>query len=119
MGFGRLVAAPRFMMLASFGGTSVLNYAFGLFMGWLLLPGDFGWLAFAQTILLVAGLVLQSGFSLALARAVANESGKMDSLVRGALVANLALGSAMGVAILALYVFGPLRAGLETAHVAV
>src|SRR5215203_7555560 len=107
MGFGRLVAAPRFMMLASFGGTSVLNYAFGLILGWLLLPGDFGWLAFAQTMLLVAGMVLQSGFSLALTRAVANSGGdRRDALVRGALVANLAFATVMGATVATLYVLG-------------
>ena len=120
MALGRLVAAPRFVMLASFGGTSVLNYGFSLVMGWLLLPGDFGWLAFAQTIILVAGLVLQSGFSLALARALANSgSQRREALVRGAFVANLVLATAMGVAVVALYALGPLRPGLETGTVAV
>jgi len=116
----RLVVTPRLVMLASFGGTSVLNYAFGLIMGWLLLPGDFGWLAFAQTLLLVAGLLLQSGFSLALARSVANTGGhRRDALVRGALVANLLLAIAMGLAVIALYVLGPLGPGLETGTMAV
>ncbi len=106
-------------MLASFGGTSLLNYAFGLIMGWLLLPGDFGWLAFAQTMLLVAGLMLQSGFSWALARAVANsgDDGR-DALVRGAFVANLALATAMSLTVVALYLLGPLKPGLETGTVA-
>ncbi|MGI8910326.1 MAG: oligosaccharide flippase family protein [Rubrobacteraceae bacterium] len=111
----RVKAPPRFVMLASFGGTSVLNYAFGLIMGWLLLPGDFGWLAFAQTILLFTGLVLQSGFSWSLARAVANaERSRRDALVRGALVANLALAAVVGAAVVTLFALGPLRPGLET-----
>jgi O-antigen/teichoic acid export membrane protein len=116
---GRFVVTPRFVMLSSFGGTSLLNYAFGLILGWLLLPGDFGWLAFAQTMLLVAGMVLQSGFSLALARAITNSGGdRRDALVRGALVANLALATAMGATVVALYILGPLKPGLETAMVA-
>ena len=115
----RMVVTPRTVMLASFGGTSLLNYGFGLIMGWLLLPGDFGWLAFAQTLLLVAGLLLQSGFSLALARAVANSGDhRRGALVRGALVANLLLATAMGLAVVALYVLGPLKPGLETGTVA-
>jgi O-antigen/teichoic acid export membrane protein len=120
MGLSRFVVTPRFIMLVAFGGTSLLNYAFGLIMGWLLLPGDFGWLAFAQTMLLVAGLVLQSGLSLALARAVAtSDDYRRDALVRGALVANLLLATAMGLVVVALYVLGPLRPGLETGTVAV
>jgi O-antigen/teichoic acid export membrane protein len=113
------VVTPRLVMLSSFGGTSLLNYAFGLILGWLLLPGDFGWLAFAQTMLLVAGMVLQSGFSLALARAVANSGGdRRDALVRGALAANLAFATVMGATVAALYVLGPLKPGLETGTVA-
>ncbi len=106
-------------MLVSFGGTSVLNYGFSLIMGWLLLPGDFGWLAFAQAVILVAGLVLQQGFTWSLARAVANADGlKRDALVRGALVANLLLALAMGTTVACLFAAGPLRSGLETGAVA-
>lgn len=119
MGRSHPALTPRFIMLVTFGGTSLLNYAFGLIMGWLLLPGDFGWLAFAQTMLLIAGLVLQSGFSLALARAIANSGGhRRDALVRGALAANLLLATAMGLTVVTLYVVGPLRQGLETGTVA-
>lgn len=110
---------PRFVMLASFGGTSVLNYGFSLIMGWLLLPGDFGWLAFAQAVILVAGLVLQQGFTWSLARAVANaEGGDRGPLVRGALVANLVLAVSMGTVVAGLFAAGPLRSGLETGAVA-
>lgn len=116
---GRFAVPPRFVMLASFGGTSVLNYAFGLVMGWLLLPGDFGWLAFAQSILLVGGLVLQSGFSWSLARAVANSDGvERDALVRGAFVANFVLATVLGMAVGSLFFLGPLKPGLETGTVA-
>ena len=106
---------PRLVMLSAFGGTSVLNYAFGLIMGWLLLPGDFGWLAFAQTILLISGLMLQSGFSWSLARAVANaEGGRRDALVRGTLLANCSFAVALGAVVVASFALGPLRVGLET-----
>ena len=106
-------------MLASFGGTSVLNYGFSLVMGWLLLPGDFGWLAFVQATILVGGLVLQQGFTWSLARSVANANGsKRDALVRGTLVTNLVLALAMGTALACLFAAGPLRPGLETGVVA-
>ncbi|MBA2714164.1 MAG: oligosaccharide flippase family protein [Rubrobacteraceae bacterium] len=112
-------APPRLVMLISFGGTSVLNYGFSLIMGWLLLPGDFGWLAFAQAVILVAGLVLQQGFTWSLARAVANADGPdRDALVRGALVANLVLAITMGSIVAGLFAAGPLRPGLETGAVA-
>lgn len=106
-------------MLASFGGTSVLNYGFSLIMGWLLLPGDFGWLAFAQAVILVAGLVLQQGVTWSLARAVANaDRPTQGALVRGALLANLAIALTLGAAVALLFAAGPLRSGLETASVA-
>jgi O-antigen/teichoic acid export membrane protein len=89
-------------------------------MGWLLLPGDFGLLAFAQTILLVAGLVLQSGFPWSLAREVAKaDESETHGLVRGTIIANLTLASLMGSVLLMLFALGPLRAGLETTTVAV
>lgn len=106
---------PRLVMFGAFGGTSVLNYAFGLVMGWLLVPGDFGLLAFAQTILLVGGLVLQSGFPWSLARAVANvDTERRDALVRGALLANLALSALMSAVVVLGFAAGPLQAGLES-----
>lgn len=112
-------APARLVMLISFGGTSVLNYSFSLIMGWLLSPGDFGWLAFAQATILVAGLVLQQGFTWSLARAVANaDRARRDALVRGALVANLVLALTMGATVECLFTVGPLRAGLETGTVA-
>ena len=34
--------SPGFIMFVAFGGTALINYAFSLVMGRLLLPGDFG-----------------------------------------------------------------------------
>jgi O-antigen/teichoic acid export membrane protein len=102
-------------MLGTFGTTSVLNYGFALLMGWLLSPGDFGWLAFSQALLLVAGIVLQSGLVWSLTRAVANTTGdEQDSYVRGTMAANLILATLMGLAVAALFEAGPLRSGLES-----
>jgi O-antigen/teichoic acid export membrane protein len=97
------------------GITSILNYAFGLAMAWLLGPGDYGLLAFAQTMLLVGGLVLHSGFSWSLARAVvkANGPAERDALVRGVFLANLTLAAAMGAVLVVLFAVGPLRGGFE------
>lgn len=112
---GRYKPSPRLVLLVTFGGTSALNYAFGLAMGWLLAPGDYGLLAFTQALLLVGGMVLQSGFTWSLARAVVKAGGprERDALVRGALVANLALAVAMGAILVALFAAGPLRDGFE------
>lgn len=104
----------RAVLLISFAATSTLNYLFGLLMGWLLAPGDFGLLAFTQTLLLVAGIVLNAGFAAALAVAlVTAPAPARPALVRGALVCNLLLALALGVLLLALFALGPLRAGFE------
>lgn len=118
---GRRELSPRAVMLAAFGVTSALNYAFGFAMGWLLSPGDYGLLAFAQSVLLVGGLVLQSGFSWSLARGVVNAEGpgERDALVRGSLLANLILGVALGGVLILLFFAGPLRGGFERWSVAV
>jgi O-antigen/teichoic acid export membrane protein len=118
---GRYKPSPRLVLFAAFGGTSILNYAFGLAMAWLLVPGDYGLLAFAQTTLLVGGLVLNSGFSLSLARAVAkvDEPRERDALVRGTFLANLVLAAAMSAALVALFAAGPLRDGFERWSVAI
>lgn len=114
----RFKIPPRLLLLGSFGGASVLNYAFGLVMGWLLLPGDFGWLAFAQTLLLVGGLVLQSSFPWSLAKSMVGATKtRRGMLIRGALAANLALAVTAGVAIAVLFALGPLQPGLETVTV--
>jgi O-antigen/teichoic acid export membrane protein len=103
-------------MLIMVGGTSILNYAFGLAMGWLLGPGDYGLLAFSQALLLMGGMVLHSGFSWSLARAVVNAEGpeERDALVRGTLLANLAFALALGAVLVLLFAAGPLRSGFES-----
>jgi O-antigen/teichoic acid export membrane protein len=117
----RYKPSPRLILLVTFGGTSTLNYAFGLAMGWLLDPGDYGLLAFAQAWLLVAGMVLSWGFASSLARAVAKATGphKRDALVRGALLANFTVATTIGAILLALFAAGPLRGGFEGWPVAV
>lgn len=112
---GRLKPSPRLLLLLAFGGTSALNYAFGLAMGWLLGPGDYGLLAFAQTLLLIGGMVTNYAFSLSLARSVVKAKGpaERDALVRGTLLANLAISVAIAAVLVALFAAGPLRDGFE------
>jgi O-antigen/teichoic acid export membrane protein len=105
--------AGRSLTIA-FAATSALNYGFSLAMGWLLLPGDFGTLAFAQTVILVVGLVLQGGFPWSLARSMVLGDAPVGELVRGAVMANAALGLAVGAALMALFWAGPLSSGFET-----
>ncbi len=109
------ILPPRLVMLMSFSCMSIVNYAFGLTAGWLLVPGDFGLLAFAQTILTIAGLILNSGFAWPLTAALIRSNGSQRaSLVRGAVTANLLLALAISVAIILLFAWGPLKPGLET-----
>jgi O-antigen/teichoic acid export membrane protein len=112
----RRIALPtRLIMFMSFAGTSLVNYIFGLAAGWLLMPGDFGLLAFAQTILLICGLILNSGFSWSLALALTGvDRTRQAALVRGASIANLLLACATSGLIFLLFGLGPLRLGLES-----
>jgi O-antigen/teichoic acid export membrane protein len=105
----------RLIMFMAFAGMSAINYAFGLAAGWLLLPGDFGLLAFAQTLLTIAGLVLNSGFVWSLTAALVDSSAaRRAALVRGAVVANLLLALVMSAVLILLFQMGWLRAGLES-----
>lgn len=115
---GRALGAPRVVMVAAFGGASAINYAFGLVMAWLLLPGDFGLLAFAQTMLLIGGLVLNSGITWSLARDAATvDHARRAALTRGALLANLLLALALSAAVMVLFARGPLEGALESGAV--
>lgn len=117
----RYKPSPRLILFATFGVTSVLNYAFALLMGWLLAPGAYGLLAFAQAVLLVGAMILHSGFTWSLTRAVVKTNGPhaRDAFVRGALLGNLLLATAIGVILVALFAAGPLRGGFERWHVAI
>lgn len=106
--------SPRTLLLAASAATSVLNYAFGLAAGWLLLPDDFGLLAFAQTVLLIAGLILNAGFPWSLTAAIVRaEQVERAALVRGTLVSNLVLALVFSNLVLILFALGPLRHGFE------
>ena len=109
----------RLALTLSFGAGSVLNYVFSLALGWLLIPGDFGVVAFAQTLILVGGILLSSGVPWALARTMATvPETDHPALVRGALLVNGAVGGLSGALVLGLFALGPLEPGLETWPVA-
>ncbi len=106
---------PRAVVLGAFASTSVINYAFSLIMGHLLAPGDFGLLAFAQTVLLIGGLVVNSGFAWSLTKALVGvAAAERGRLARGALLANLVLAGTLSAGLIALFALGPLRGGLES-----
>ncbi|WP_291423292.1 oligosaccharide flippase family protein [Deinococcus sp.] len=116
--FGPDQSGGRVAMVAAFGASSVANYAFSLLMGRLLLPGDFGQLAFVQTLLLIAGLVLESGVPWALARVLVDAGpAQRRRLIRGAAVSNLGIGLLMALALVGLFLLGPLARGLESWNV--
>jgi O-antigen/teichoic acid export membrane protein len=106
---------PRLLLTASFATTSALNYAFGIALAWVLVPADFGWLAFVQTTLLVCGWVLQTGLPWHLARQSAAERGPTDDLARGVLIANVGVALALGAGLLASYATGVTDGPFHTA----
>ncbi len=109
---------PRVIMLIAFAATSAINYLFSLAAGWLLLPGDFGLLAFAQTLLLISGLLLNSGVPWFVTRVLlASPAHDHAPVVRGGLVANSGLALALTGLLPTLYILGPLRSGLESGGV--
>jgi O-antigen/teichoic acid export membrane protein len=106
---------PRLILLVSFGAISVINYGFSLAMGWLLSPGDFGLLAFVQSMFLLGGLILQSGIAWTLSRSIVrSDVDDRNALIRGSLLANLAVSLAMTATLVMLFVSGPLRPGFES-----
>jgi len=109
------ISAPRFVLLMSFAGTSVVNYAFSLATGRLLLPGDFGLLSFVQSILLVTALVLGSGITVSLTAAILGpDESQRAALIRGTFVANFLFALLISAAFVILFALGPLRRGFET-----
>ena len=110
----RSAIPPQLVLFAAFVATSILNYAFGLVASRILGPGDFGLLASAQAVLLLAALVLQSGIPWSLTRAIAGiVPGERPELVRGSMVANLGVAALVAGVLALLFVAGPLKAALE------
>lgn len=102
-------------MTVTFGSTAIINYSFSLVMGLILLPGDFGLLAFIQTVLVIGAMIVGSGISWSLASTLAAcPLDQRAPLIRGALIVNLLLGLLVAALLMLLFAWGPLEAGLET-----
>jgi len=85
--------------------TSFINYAFGVVLSWYLNPAQFGVLGVAQSLLLMTGLVVGSGFAWTAARdlAVSGADEQTRLRFRAALFANTALGAALSLGIWSAY----------------
>jgi O-antigen/teichoic acid export membrane protein len=77
--------------------TSLVNYGFGVVLSWFLIPAQFGVLGVAQSLLLMSGLIVGSGFAWTAARDLAvsglNEQTRLR--IRAALLANTLIGIAL------------------------
>jgi O-antigen/teichoic acid export membrane protein len=85
-------------LIAAFIATAVLNYAFGVAMSWFFAPAQYGVVGVAQSLLLLAGLAVGSGFAWTTAHQVAGR-GVTDETRRGfrtAWLANIGLGLLAG-----------------------
>ncbi len=101
------------IFIAAFIATSVLNYAFGVALSWLLSPAQFGVLGVAQSLLLLTALLVGSGFAWVVAGDVA-ASGVTDKTrrrFRTAWTANVALGLFLAGGLWAAYAAGWLPLG--------
>ena len=99
----RSAARGSVVLVVGVGATSVLNYAFGVTLAWLLPKDEFGAVGVMQNVVLLAGSVLAAGFPWALARAVSRDdapAGAGARSFRTALVGNAGLGAALAVGLL-------------------
>lgn len=101
-------------LIAAFGLTSLANYAFSVALSWFLTPSEFGLVGVAQSLLLLAGLAVGSGFSWSASHDLAayGPGERSRRTLRTALIANAGLGlllaSVMGATSrLGLPAFGP------------
>lgn len=101
------------VLIGAFITISVLNYAFGVAMSWFFSPAQFGILGVSQSLLLLAALVVGSGFAWTIAHDVA-ASGVTDRTrhrFRAAWVANVVLGLILGGGLWAVFAWGWLPLG--------
>src|ERR1039457_3784113 len=108
-GCAQVCHRPRLPPAPAAGG-SVLNYAFGLGLDWLLLPARFGLVSAVQNVLLLAAGLLNAGLPWALAIRIAKTHGDQQAAkpeFRTALIANLGLGLVLAAAFMATQLSGP------------
>ena len=103
-------AAGGVILVARFAAGSVLNYAFGIGLAWLLVPARFGIVSAVQNVLLLAAGLLTAGLPWALAIRIAKAHGDRQAAkpeFRTALIANLGLGLVLAAVFMATQLSGP------------
>ncbi|HSM57323.1 MAG TPA: hypothetical protein VK879_14320, partial [Candidatus Sulfomarinibacteraceae bacterium] len=87
------------LVIGAFLATSVLNYIFGVGLSWFLEPAQYGVLGVAQSLLLLAALVVSAGFSWTANRdvAAAGVNANTRTRFRTAWLANVGLGVLVAV----------------------
>lgn len=96
----RSAAAGGVILVLRFAAGSVLNYAFGAALAWLLVPTAFGAVSALQNVLLLAAGVLMAGLPWALAVKLARGGGHVEAdaqAFRFALLGNLAISLLMSL----------------------
>jgi O-antigen/teichoic acid export membrane protein len=99
--------------MGAFVVTSILNYAFGVAMGWFFSPAQYGVLGVAQSLLLLVALVVGSGFAWTTTHDIAASgvTGETRHRFRAAWLVNVFLALALGGGLWAAYAWGGLFEG--------
>ncbi|GAB7191086.1 hypothetical protein NUM3379_17930 [Kineococcus sp. NUM-3379] len=98
----RTAAAGGVILVLRFATGSVLNYALGVLVAWLLVPEEFGVVGASQNVLLFAAGALTAGLPWALTvRMAAADTGpaEVSRILRTSLVGNLVLGVLLALAL--------------------
>jgi competence ComEA-like helix-hairpin-helix protein len=108
-------ARGGFILLARFVAVTGINYLFALALAWLLAPAEFGEVAVLQAIILLAAMVLNSGFPWMLAWTLAgSERGDEAARVfRTSLVGNVLFGVLLALVVIAIDRSGALGMGAD------
>ncbi len=103
----------------AFVGISVVNYLYANVMAWLLPVHAFGVLGLAQSYLLIAATLLNSGFPWGLARGLSRNASVAEAYrqAKSALIGNLAVALAVGLALIAATTYMGLHFGPEGSSV--
>jgi O-antigen/teichoic acid export membrane protein len=97
------------ILVVRFAAAAVLNYAFGVALAWVLVPGSFGIVSGVQNVLLLSAGAFGAGMPWALAARIADTHGKPGAAAphfRTALVGNVVFGAVLGTAFFVAQVAG-------------
>jgi competence ComEA-like helix-hairpin-helix protein len=96
-------ARGGFLLLARFVAITGINYVFALALAWLLAPAEFGTVAVLQAIILLAAMILNSGFpwTLALTLAGSERGDESARVFRTSLVGNVLFGVLLALVVIA------------------